>query len=88
MWFELSERKRRLKLVKKIKPVVEFDFDLQKGEIGSEKIAELDAKNFAYQLGKHIQKIAMVVIKNFSEMIYPLDAILVDYEEALKEILL
>lgn len=83
-----QKEKNDVNLSEKIKPVVEFDLDLQKGEIGSEKIAELDDKNFAYHLGKHIQEISIVVIKNFSEMIYPLDAILVDYENELKEILL
>lgn len=86
----LNYQKERndVSLSENIKPVVEFNLDLQNGEIGSEKIAELDNKNFAYQLGKHIQKIAIVIIKNFSEMIYPLDAILADYENELKEILL
>lgn len=82
------EREEKKGLVEKIKGTVKYELYLKEGMIFDKKIESLDEKEFAYQLGKHVQSIAIEIVKIFSEVIYPLDSILEDYENQIKEILL
>lgn len=82
------KKEQKVKLLEKIKEKVKFRFDLNQAEIEGIKIETLDEINFSYQLGKHIQSISSSVIEIFSEVIYPLDSLIEDYENNLKEILL